>query len=126
MVRASERQVQKMLKDYLEELKRLFRSGYELGVIWVPKESSSLSGEVRNETIIVYEKDPQRARKTLIHEFLDYMISSVYKPSVNLLNLMIKGVNEEVYRRKEGFIESLIELIEPKIRQEDLKRRRRE
>ena len=119
MVRASERRVEKMLKDYLEELKRLFRSGYELGVIWVPKDSSSLSGEVRNETIIIYERDPQRARETLIHEFLDYMISSVYKPSVNLLNLLIKGVSEEVYRRKENLVDSLIKLIEPKLRREE-------
>ena len=119
MVKASKMRTQKMLENLLEELKRLFRSGYELEVIWVPKESSSLSGEVRNETIIIYERDLQRARETLIHEFLDYMISSVYKPSVNLLNLLIKGVNEEVYRRKENLVDSLIKFIEPKLRREE-------
>ena len=85
------------------QLSKLFQFQYEEGI--------------RDTDILV--KRMRVSRKTLIHEFLDYMISSVYKPSVNLLNLMIKGVNEEVYRRKENLIESLIKFIEPKLRREE-------
>jgi len=115
MAMTSRGRIQKLLEDDLEELKRLFRAGYELGVVWIPKSSSNLSGEVRSKTILIYEKNLDEARETLLHEFLDYLLADILKPYRNLLNLFIKTINEEVYRKKETFIESLLKLIKPDV-----------
>ena len=107
--------IQKMLEEVLEELKRLFRMGYELKVVWLPDSSSSLCGEVKNGTLYVYEKEREEALETLLHEFFDYALSKVIEPYRDLLNQIIKAVNMQVYKRKELLVESFLEFLKPHI-----------
>ncbi len=68
------------MEEELERLKRLLKMSYELKVVWLPNNNSNLSGEVKGETIFIYEEDFDRALETLKHEFLDYAISQVIEP----------------------------------------------
>ncbi|MBS7613411.1 hypothetical protein KEJ48_04080 [Candidatus Bathyarchaeota archaeon] len=99
--------VQRKLEDELERLKHKLKMGYELEVEWIPNNNSKLSGEVKGETIYIYEEDFDRALKTLRHEFLDYTISQIIEPYKKVANQLILLINEEAYRRKEKLIEAL-------------------
>ncbi|MEM1507923.1 MAG: hypothetical protein QXN40_04075 [Candidatus Bathyarchaeia archaeon] len=103
--------LQKKLEDELERLKRLLKMGYELKVVWLPDDNLSLSGEVKGETILIYEEDFDRALETLRHEFLDYEISKIIEPYKEVTNKLISLINEDAYRRKERVIESLSKLL---------------
>jgi hypothetical protein len=103
--------LQSVLEEELERLKCLLKMNYELKVIWLPSNNSSLSGEVKGETIYVYEEDLDKALETLKHEFLDYAISQIIEPYKKIANQLIMLINEEAYKRKEGVVETLIKLL---------------
>jgi hypothetical protein len=102
---------QKRLENELERLKKRFKVGYELKVVWSPNNSGNLAGEVKGETIYIYDESEKEALKTLRHEFLDYAISKLIEPYKNVTNKLIMLMNEEAYKHKEKFIEALVELI---------------
>jgi hypothetical protein len=85
--------------------------GYELKVVWLPNDDSNLSGEVKGETIYVYEEEYDKALETLRHEFLDYAISQVIEPYRQVTNKLIALINEEAYKKKEELIEKLVKII---------------
>ncbi|MEM2027590.1 MAG: hypothetical protein QXO15_04770 [Nitrososphaerota archaeon] len=95
----------------LERLKHLLKMGYELKVVWLPDNDSNLSGEVKGETIFIYEEDFEKALETLKHEFIDYAISKVIESYRDVTNKLLMLINEETYRRKERVIESLSKLL---------------
>jgi hypothetical protein len=103
--------LQNVLEEELERLKRLLKMGYELKVVWLPNNNLSLSGEVKGETIYVYEEDLDKALETLKHEFLDYAISQVIEPYRRIANQLIMLLNEEAYKKKEELIEKLVKII---------------
>jgi len=99
--------LQDVLEEELKRLKQKLRMGYELKVVWLPNNNSNLPGEVKRETIFIYEEDFDKALETLKHEFLDYAISKVIEPYRQVTNKLIMLINEEAYRRKERLIEAL-------------------
>lgn len=107
MERCRPKDLQGILEEDLEKLKRFFGVGSELSVLWLPGKSQRLSGEVSGKAILIYEESLDRAKKVLVHEFLDYIISGVVKPYRDLLNALIKMENEKAYRRKEEVVENL-------------------
>jgi hypothetical protein len=83
-----------------------------MGVVWKPNQSGSLSREVRNGKVYVYEADKDKALQTLRHEMIDYQITSkLIQPLVDIVNLLIKSKENEVYRAKEMMIERLSKLL---------------
>jgi hypothetical protein len=102
------------LDEELERLKRLLRMGYELKVVWSPNNNSNLSGEVKGETIYVYEEELEKALETLRHEFLDYAISQVIQPYRDVTNKLIMLINEQAYGKKEKLVELLCQLVKVK------------
>ncbi|MEM1570330.1 MAG: hypothetical protein QXL27_09115 [Candidatus Bathyarchaeia archaeon] len=84
---------------------------YELKVVWIPNGDSKLSGEVKGETIYIYEEDFEKALETLKHEFIDYAISKVIEPYRDVTNKLLMLINEGAYGRKERVIESLSKLL---------------
>ena len=99
------------LRRELTHLKQIFGRGYELEVIWAPNENSDLSGEVKGTRLYIYEPDREKALQTLVHEFLDYLISRIIKPYADLTNRLISLLNEYAYQRKEQIVESLTEIV---------------
>ena len=98
------------LEEELERLKRITDLNPGLKVVWDPRESK-LSGEVRGDTIYIYEKDEDEALETLSHEFLDYTITQAIRPLADLVNLLVKAKEDEVYNNKEHVIEKLVNLL---------------
>jgi hypothetical protein len=96
----------------LERLKRLFGLGFELNLVWEPSPDKSLSGEVKNSSICVYEVDERKAVETLRHEFLDYCVCLAIEPYKEVTNRLIRMMNDEAYKRKERVVEALIKLLD--------------
>ncbi|MEM3502096.1 MAG: hypothetical protein QXH16_06840 [Candidatus Bathyarchaeia archaeon] len=102
--------LQRKLESDLERLKRKLCMGYELKVKWIPNGNEELSGEVKSDTIYVYDEDECEALETLKHEFLDHAIGKIIEPYREMTNKLIMLINEEAYKRKEKLIEALIKL----------------
>jgi len=84
-----------------------------LTLVWLPDLSKGLSGEVRNTIVYIYEEDEVKALETLKHELLDYIITSkIVKPLVELVNLLIKSKESDIYREKEKIVESLSKILD--------------
>jgi hypothetical protein len=96
----------------LEKLKHLLKMNYELKVVWLPNGNSNLSGEVKGETIYIYEEECDKALETLRHEFLDYAISQIIEPYKQVANSLILILNKNTYERKERLIEALCKFLQ--------------
>ena len=53
----------------------------------------------------------EEAVETLRHEFLDYCISKAIEPYKEVTNRLIRIMNENAYRKKEGIVEALNKLL---------------
>jgi hypothetical protein len=103
--------VEALLRSELKRLQRKFGLGLELDVKWLPKDGE-LSGEVRSNTIYIYEVKEEKAIQALRHEVLDHLITSrIVKPLVGLINLLIKAREAEIYEEKEKIVETLSKII---------------
>ena len=69
-------------------------------------------GEIKNGSIYIYEAEEEKAVQTLKHEVVDHIITSrIVKPLVDLINLLIKAREAEIYREKEKFVEMFLRLL---------------
>ena len=95
------------LRRELTQLKQIFGQRYELEVIWAPNENSDLSGEVKGTRLYIYEPDREKALQTLVHEFIDYLVSETIRPYKDVTNKLIELLNEYIYQRKERIVEAI-------------------
>ena len=102
-----ENDVAELLKITLSRLQQIFNSGYELEVMWKPDGNPKLSGEVKGSTIYVYERDKSGALQTLVHEFIDYLVSESIRPYRDVTNKLIELLNEYIYQRKERIVDAI-------------------
>lgn len=108
----SAKRIGSLLVEELERLKRLMEGlSYDLRVEWLPNQDEDLSGEVKGNTIYIYERDGAKAIETLRHEFLDHAISQVIHPYREVTNSLIAMVNQEAYGRKERLVRTLSRLL---------------
>ena len=103
--------IEHVLEEELGRLKRRFDMGYDLKVVWVPDGNGRLCGEVKEETVFIYEKDLSKALKTLKHEFLDYTVTQVIEPYKEVTNIFIRLLNRKACKQKEALVEKLSELF---------------
>jgi len=83
-----------------------------LELLWVPDASKRLSGEVKNGVLYIYEGNEERALETLKHELIDYLITSrIVKPLVDLVNLLIRSKESEIYGEKEKIVGVLSRML---------------
>lgn len=106
------RSLQAELEAELRELGRRLGFVDGLRLVWQPGGSHELSGEVKGKTIYIYDADPAKAKRTLRHELVDYMVSSAIDPFKEVLNSVIIQYNRLAYQRKEEIVERLIELLD--------------
>ena len=60
----------------------------------------------------MYEADEEKALKTLKHELVDHVLTSrVVSPLVQLINLLIKSKEADVYEEKEKIVDLLSKLF---------------
>lgn len=99
--------VEARLRRELRRLQQRYGLGLELkDVKWIPREGD-LSGEVKNGVVYVYDKDCEKAVRTLKHEILDQTLTEVLEPLVRYINLQKSLIEGLVYRRKERVVGKL-------------------
>jgi hypothetical protein len=104
--------VQNKLEEELQRILTRLGLNLDLRVVWTPDPPNSLSGEVRGNIIYIYEVDEEKAIQALKHEVLDLLITSrIVKPLVDLINILIKAREAEIYKEKEEIIETLSKII---------------
>jgi hypothetical protein len=104
--------VQNKLEEELQRILTKLGLNLDLRVVWTPDPPNSLSGEVRDNTIYIYEVEEEKAIQALRHEVVDHLITSrIVKPLVDLINLLIKAREAEIYREKEKIVETLSKLF---------------
>jgi hypothetical protein len=105
-------EVQGRLEGELQRLSAKLGLNLDLRVVWTPDPPNSLSGEVRGNTIYIYEVEEEKAIQSLRHEVVDHLITSrIVKPLVDLINLLIKAREAEIYKEKEKIVETLSKII---------------
>ncbi len=99
------------LEDELENMKTTSNQGLELKVLWLPSKEGLLSGEVKGNTIYIYEENREEALEVLKHEFIDYLVTSAIDPYRQIMNSLVKTTNRLAYLQKEKIVESLKALL---------------
>ena len=107
------------MEDYLKGLVVKSGLGKELFVVWSPDPHSKYEGEVKDSIILIYSETLEEARKTLKHEFLEYIITKAaapYKDIINfqrtMLNSIVGQLEAQAYKDKEKAVTALEELFE--------------
>lgn len=104
--------LQNILEEELKRTSARLGLNLDLKVVWTPDKTVCLSGEVKGSSIYIYEVEEEKAIQTLKHELVDYLITSrIVKPLVNLLNLLIKAREAEIYKEKERLVEIFSKII---------------
>ena len=86
--------------------------GANLRLLWIPNENSDKHGEVKGDTIIIYDKDEEAALKTLKHEFVDYIyVKDVVDPLVKYINLQKNLIDKLIYERKERIVDKMVDVL---------------
>ena len=102
---------QQRLERELERLKKVLNRGQDLRVKWIPSGNGKLCGEVKGGWILIYDEDIEAAIETLKHEIVDYAVSEVIEPYMQVTNKLINLLNERAYQQKEKVVNSLSRLL---------------
>ena len=103
--------VEAELRCELRKLQRKLGLGLELrDVRWIPREGV-FSGEVRDGVVYIYDKEPEKAVKTLKHEVIDQALTEILEPLVKYINLQKSLIEAFVYKRKEKLVDGLSDLL---------------
>lgn len=94
----------------LERLKQATGLGHELRLVWMPK-PGRLAGEVKNNTIYIYDEDYRSALETLVEEFVEYHMFKASLPYLKVLNALLKTINEEAYRERDTIAKALSKIL---------------
>ena len=99
----------KSLQDELSEALPRFGLG-EWRVVLIPDEKQKVGGQVLAEekTILVFEKDPVKARDALLHEVVEIKIQPLIVEYQESVNALIKLVERLSYREKERVIKDIV------------------
>ena len=104
-------QTELKLQEELDLLRRITNRGAKLRVVWEPNPQNLLSGEVKGNIIRIYEGDEIKAIDTLHHEFIDLLLSQAIEPYKAIINMLIKLINEDAYKKKETAVEAIVTLL---------------
>lgn len=97
-----------------KELDRL--QGLSLGtalqvVVWQPGSRTDVDAEVVDRCVRIYTADAHAAVLALRHEVIHFEIARTREPFVKVINRLLAGINEDVYRREEELTETLCKLL---------------
>ncbi|MCA2003263.1 MAG: gluconate 2-dehydrogenase subunit 3 family protein [Candidatus Nitrosotenuis sp.] len=99
------------LKEELDRLQKKSGINSNLEVLWIPKIDSTKEGEVIGNKIYIYSTDFAGATETLLHEFIDAMISRATTPYLDLINALLSVISQKAYQKKEDVVESLVRML---------------
>jgi len=85
----------------------LVRLGIPLRVVWIPDKRNGKHGEIRSNTLFIYDNDAEEAWSTFQHEVYEFKFKQVTHPYYALVNSLIDVFQKLVYERKEDFLAAL-------------------
>lgn len=88
------------LTKELERLKELTNFNEDLEVVWIPCTNSDKEGNIIGKTIYIYSTTILEAKRTLRHEFIDYLVCKAIEPYLQLTNVLLSLISERAYRKK--------------------------
>lgn len=94
----------------LAKLQQISKTKKHFKVEWIPQEQSPIEGKVDGDTITIYSENMEDALDTLRHEFIDYLVSQVIKPHVEIINVLLFVLSQDGYDKKEDIVEKLVQL----------------
>ncbi|MEM3872501.1 MAG: hypothetical protein QXE05_08075 [Nitrososphaeria archaeon] len=113
-------EVQEGLEKLLEKLKKKTNLGLELEVEWIPgyvkhsKEGKMLRGEILGYKILVYDQSLKDAKETLVHEFMEYLLTLHTKPYRSLITVLVEAlvsvVEDQAYDQRDKVAKALTKL----------------
>ena len=112
------------LKRILKRLQTQTGLGQELKLVWIPNGSPNLAGEVQENVIYIYDECYEQAVQTLVEEFVEYCIAQASRPYIEVLNAIIKAVNEQTYKRRDKVAKAIARLLTPVLLNVHAKKRR--
>ncbi|MEM3389728.1 MAG: hypothetical protein QW491_10000 [Thermoproteota archaeon] len=114
-------EVQEGLEKLLEKLKKKTNLGLELEVEWIPgyvkhsKEGRILRGEILGNKILVYDQSLKDAKETLVHEFVEYLLTLQTRPYRNLVTALVGAlisvVEDQAYDQRDKVAKAVTKLI---------------
>ncbi|MCY4491471.1 MAG: hypothetical protein OXC46_08430 [Thaumarchaeota archaeon] len=109
-----------LLREELEKMLSAAGITRRFDVQWRPKHDSKIEGKVEDRKydtmITIYSEDIGTAMDTLRHELVDYIISDAIKPYLKAINALLSVIGEVAYQRKEQGVESLLRLLDGKMK----------
>lgn len=97
-----------VLLNEFRRLQKLVPMDEITGLQWLPGKRIDISGEVKGDTIYVYDNEPYEALSTLRHEYLDCLLTRrLIEPLVSIVNALTKVRENEIYRGKERIVNLL-------------------
>lgn len=105
--------IERALVAELDRLKDMYNTGHNLGIHYLPaadrrnKRGNRLLGEVQGSTILLYEEDEQKALRTLMHEFVEYMIKQSAAGYLLVINKQKEIIERLLYERDEELVERI-------------------
>lgn len=100
--------------DLEAELNRLVKKfGLDYMVVIAPKTKSRKRGKVdpHEKIIYVYTDDPDLAYQVLLHEILEIKLRPLLNKYIDLINLLMKYIEDQLYIEKETVIDEITEII---------------
>lgn len=87
-------------------------------VIFMPGKKHEVNGRVLEgqvipdeKTILIFNEDPEKAKATLIHEFIEIKIQPLIAAHQEATNAQIKAIERLLYREKERMIKEMTPLL---------------
>jgi hypothetical protein len=78
-----------------------------LKVIWAPCSNRAIHGEIKQETIFIYDENKEDAIETFQHELYEYKFKEVTHLYMAMTNALLEILQKEIYSRKKAFFDSL-------------------
>ncbi len=75
----------------------LWRLGVNLTVKWQPDSAKSGHGEIKGNSIFLYDVDESEAWQTFTHEVTEYKLKNVTRPYRSMINSLIEAINKSIY-----------------------------
>jgi hypothetical protein len=103
-------QMHSQIKEQMQEV--LDHLGISLTIVWMPNSNKPIHGEIKQNTMYIYDEHQSDALTTFMHEVVEYKLKELTRVYRVLVNCLIEGYDKLSYQEKEKFIDFIPKLIE--------------
>jgi hypothetical protein len=75
------------------------------------REGRKLRGEVQGNKIFIYDQGFEEAEKTLLHEFIEYLVDQTNDLYRRIVNALVSLFEDQAYSQREKIVKALADLL---------------